>query len=87
MVAAMCCAALLPASLSAQDAFGPYASRGQCESAMKQFRNDFRKNPSSRPLPEVTGSQSNSEFNDWARATFECRKMPNNGWYIVPVGF
>lgn len=78
--------ALLPVAVTAQSeiVFGPYKSRGECVSAMKQYRNDFRKAPSTRPEPQQTGSLSGSEFNGWAKDSFECRNTAW-GWYIAPV--
>jgi hypothetical protein len=76
----------LPVAVSAQNdvVLGPYKSRGECVSALKQYRNDFRKAPSSRPFADQTGSLSGSDFNDWAKDSFECRKT-SWGWYIAPV--
>jgi hypothetical protein len=81
---ASCLAA--PASLSAQQQpnVGPFESRGECERALKQQRNDFRKNPEKREPAGLAGTKdfNNKEFNQFARDDFECQKQ-NDGTFMI----
>ena len=78
-----------PVSLSAQapgTAPGTtgFENRGQCERALAQMRNNFRKNPELRELAGLAGTKdlSNKEFNEFAREDFECREHTDGTFFI-----
>lgn len=91
MLAAIAAAAMiLPTAASAQfthgqrapwaDASG-FSNRGQCQSAMQQFRNQLRQNPEMRD-PQNRGL-SGGEWNRLFDSHWECTQANDGRWYIT----
>lgn len=61
---------------------GPYANKGQCQSALMQERNERRKDVEQRP---GNAELSNSEYNALIRGRFECQQNPDGTWSVVRI--
>ena len=89
-IAALAAAAMIvPTMASAQFSHGQrapwanaagYSNRGQCQSAMQQFRNQLRENPEMRDAQnrELSGGEWNRLFD----SHWECTQ-DNGRWYIT----
>ena len=91
MIALISAAAMaLPTAAAAQFSHGArapwadaagYSNRGQCQSAMQQFRNQLRENPEQRDPQNRT--LSDGEWNALFDSHWECTRDANGRWYIT----
>ena len=58
---------------------GGFDNRGQCQSALRQVRNDLRKSGERGEYSDLSGS----EYNRASRDTTQCEQLQDGRYYVV----